>query len=249
MKDIFSWTLKVSLVFIAASALTYTLHYLIFRDIHHIFIYMIGDFGFLFLDVLLVVLLIERLLARKEKQAIRNKLNMVIGSFFSEVGLNLLNRFNEFVENSDDLAQQLKVTDKWKNRDFDRAASAAREFIYQMKIDKKKLCELRDYLVSKRPFLLRLLENPNLLEHEDFTDLLWAVFHLSEELEYRENQLKSLPKEDYNHLANDLERAYSKITISWLSYMKHMNQSYPFLFSLASRINPMDPHASPIISG
>ncbi len=249
MKKIFSWTFKVSLIFIAASALTYTLHYLIFRDIHHIFIYMIGDFGFLFLDVLLVVLFVERVLARKEKQTLRKKLNMVIGSFFSEVGLNLLDRFNVFVENSDDLAEQLKVTEEWTEKDFNRAASAAKEFKYQMRIDKDKLCELRDYLVSKRPFLLRLLENPNLLEHEDFTDLLWAVFHLSEELEYRGNQLKSLPEEDYKHLANDLKRAYSKITTAWLSYMMHMNQSYPFLFSLASRINPMDPHASPIISG
>ncbi len=249
MKKIFTWTFKVSLIFIAASALTYTLHYLIFRDIHHIFIYMIGDFGFLFLDVLLVVLFIERVLTRKEKQALRKKLNMVIGSFFSEVGLNLLDRFNVFVENSDDLAQQLKVMDNWGKKDFNRAAYAAKEFKYQMKIDKERLCELRDYLVSKRPFLLRLLENPNLLEHEDFTDLLWAVFHLSEELEYRGNQLKSLPEEDYKHLAIDLKRSYSRITTAWLSYMKHMNQSYPFLFSLASRINPMDPKASPIISG
>ncbi len=249
MKKIFSWTFMVSLIFITASALTYTLHYLIFRDLHHIFLYMIGDFGFLFLDVLLVVLFIERVLARKEKQALRKKMNMVIGSFFSEVGLNLLNRFNEFVENSDDLAERLKVTKEWKKKDFKGAESAAKKFDFRIKIDKEKLCQLKDYLLSKRPFLLRLLENPNLLEHEDFTDLLWAVFHLSEELEYRGNQLKSLPEEDYKHLAIDLKRAYSKITTAWLCYMKHMNQSYPFLFSLASRINPMDPKASPIISG
>jgi len=62
--------------------------------------------------VLLVVLFIEQVLARKEKQALRKKLNMVIGGFFSEVGLNLLNRFNVFVENSNDLAEQLKVTNK-----------------------------------------------------------------------------------------------------------------------------------------
>jgi len=30
--------------------------------------------------------------------------------------------------------------------------------------------------------LLGLLGNPNLLEHDSFTDLLWAVFHLMEEL-------------------------------------------------------------------
>jgi len=85
-----SWTIKISVVLLGASALTYFVHYLIFRDVHHIFIYMIGDFGFLFLDVLLVVLLIERMLIQREKKMMIKKLNMVIGAFFSEVGLELL---------------------------------------------------------------------------------------------------------------------------------------------------------------
>jgi len=248
MKKIFTWTLKVGLVFVIASALTYGLHYLIFRDLHHIFIYMIGDFGFLFIDVLLVVLLIERVLARKEKQSLIKKLNMVIGSFFSEVGLELLSKFNTFVENSDSLADKLIVTDEWRNKDFDKAVTEAKNFEYNMKMDKEKLCELRDYLVGKRAFLLRLLENPYLLEHDDFTDLLWAVFHLSEELEFRGDKLKSLPDEDYKHLSNDLKRAYSQITTTWISYMKHLKKSYPFLYSLASRVNPMDPKASPVVT-
>jgi len=42
---------------------------------------MIGDIAFLFLDVLLVILVIERLLARREKRTLMKKLNMVIGTF------------------------------------------------------------------------------------------------------------------------------------------------------------------------
>ena len=44
------------------------------------------------------------------------------------------------------------------------------------------LVNLHNFLAKKREILLHLLENPNLLEHESFTDLLWAVFHLSDEL-------------------------------------------------------------------
>jgi hypothetical protein len=248
MKKVFSWTLNVSLVFIAASALTYTIHYLIFRDTHHIFIYMIGDFGFLFIDVLLVVLFVERILSRRDKRNMMNKLNMVIGTFFSEFGLEFLKRFSIFVNNSEQLAKKMIITSQWGNKEFKNAISAAGDFSYDIKIDKDKLCELRDFLISKRTFLLQLLENPNLLEHDSFTDLLWAVFHLTEELAFREDKLKELPKADYNHLALDLQRAYSQITSSWVAYMGHMKDSYPFLFSLAARINPMDPNASPIIS-
>ena len=114
MKKHLNWMLSVSLILIIASALAYTIHYLIFRDLHHIFIYMIGDFGFLFLDVLLVILLIERLLSRREKRSIMNKLNMVIGTFFSEVGLELLRKFSNFVINSQNLEKQLEFSPDWE---------------------------------------------------------------------------------------------------------------------------------------
>jgi len=95
--------------------------------------------------------------------------------------------------------------------------------------------------------MLKLLENPNLLEHERFTDLLCAIFHLSEEFGFRKEGLENLPDSDYQHLAGDLKSAYSQITSEWMSYTGHLKQSYPFLFSLAARINPMNPHASAIV--
>jgi hypothetical protein len=247
MKRYLNWAVLVSLFLIAASAATYTIHYFIFHDVHHIFIYMIGDIGFLFLDVLLVILFIEKVLARREKRTILKKLNMVIGTFFSEVGLKLLQKFSDFTQNSQVLEKQLEIKPNWNKKDFKQAITATQNFPYEIKIDKANLSSLREFLLSKRSFLLRLLENPNLLEHERFTDLLWAIFHLTEELAFRGDKLKELPDSDYNHLAGDLKRAYSQITTEWVAYTEHLQKSYPFLFSLAARINPMNPHASPLV--
>ncbi len=248
MKKYLNWMLSISLILIIASALTYTIHYFIFRDLHHIFIYMLGDFGFLFLDVLLVILFIERLLSRRDKRSIMNKLNMVIGTFFSEVGLELLRKFSNFVINSQNLERQLELSPDWEKKDFKKAMAAVQNFPYEIKIDKSSLFEIREFLLSKRSFLMRLLENPNLLEHERFTDLLWAVFHLTEELVFRGELLGDLPDTDYEHLNIDLRRAYSKLTIEWISYTAHLKESYPFLYSLAARVNPMNPQASPVVS-
>jgi len=209
---------------------------------------MIGDFGFLFLDVLLVILLIERLLSRREKRSIMNKLNMVIGTFLSEVGLELLRKFSNFVINSQNLERQLEFSPDWEKKDFKKAMVTVQNFPYEIKIDKSSLLEIREFLLSKRLFLMRLLENPNLLEHERFTDLLWAVFHLTEELVFRGELLEDLPDTDYEHLNIDLRRAYSKLTIEWLSYTAHLKENYPFLYSLAARVNPMNPKASPVVS-
>ena len=247
MKGKLNWTLSVSLILIGASVLTYTVHYLLFRDLYHIFFYMVADIAFLFLDVLLVILLIERLLTRREKKALLNKLNMVIGTFFSEVGMELLRKFSFFVRNAESLEKELEIRPEWNKKDFKKAIAEAKSFSYEIKIDKSHLSLLRDFLLSKRPFLLNLLENPNLLEHERFTDLLWAIFHLTEELAFREDKLENLPESDYQHLAGDMKRAYSQLTAEWMSYAEHLKDSYPFLFSLVARINPMNPHASAVV--
>jgi hypothetical protein len=98
--------------------------------------------------------------------------------------------------------------------------------------------------MNKRKFLIRLLENSNLLEHDSFTELLWAVFHLDEEMECRKS-FKSLPAADYEHLVADIKRVYGFITGEWLNYMKHIKNNYPYLYSLSVRTNPFDSNASP----
>jgi hypothetical protein len=106
--------------------------------------------------------------------------------------------------------------------------------------------KLRSFLIGKRNFLLRILENPALLEHESFTELLRAVFHLTEELELRKD-FKTLPDSDFAHLQVDMERAYARLVDAWLDYMKYMKGRYPYLFSLAIRTNPFDVNATPIV--
>ncbi len=172
-------------VLMAASALLYYVHYLIFRDAYHIYYYLLGDVAFLPLEVFLVVIVLERLLARREKLAILQKMNMVIGAFFSEIGNHLLADLIRYFNNRDEISRNLGLSAGWTTADFKRADA----FAYHLKIDldvtKMDLEGLKKFLSSKRTFLLTLLENPNLLEHDRFTDLLWATTHLDEELEAR----------------------------------------------------------------
>ena len=83
-----------------------------------------------------------------------------------------------------------------------------------------------------------------MLEHESFTELLWAVFHLAEELSHRPT-VSELPDSDYDHLSGDIRRAHQLLVREWLSHMEHLKSDYPYLFSLAVRTNPFDPNASP----
>jgi len=191
-------------------------------------------------------MIIDQLLSRREKRAMLNKLNMVIGAFFSEVGTRLLKSFYEFGANNNQIRKELFENNDWSNKTFSNMNKRLKDYDYPIESRKGDLEGLKSFLIRKRDFLLGLLENPNLLEHESFTDLLWAVFHLTEELVYRDN-IRQLPNTDYEHLSSDIKRAYVLLLFEWLAYMKHLRGNYPYLFSLAVRMNPFNPNASPIV--
>ena len=70
---------------------------------------------------------------------------------------------------------------------------------------------------------------------------------MAEELATRE-KIVELPEHDLEHLANDMRRVYVLLVEQWLGYMRHLQEEYPYLFSLAMRTNPFDRDASPIVS-
>jgi len=220
------------------------IHYIIFRDPHHIFIYLIGDIAFVFINVLLVTLVIDNVLNVREKKDRLQKLNMLIGVFFSEVGTKLLVHFSDSDPNVEKIKNDLIVTTDWSENEFLKIRKKLRSYKYDVEIDKIDLETIRNFLINKNDFLTLLLENPSLLEHESFTELLRAVFHLDEELRSRKN-VKILTPKDSEHIAGDIKRAYNLLVYEWLDYMNYLKNNYPYLFSLAIRLNPFDEKATP----
>ena len=214
---------------IILSLLLYLIHYAVFGDMRHIFLWSMTSLAFLPISVLVVTLIINRLLTAREKRSKINKVNMVIETFFSEIGNRLLRVFAGADPNLEQIRKRLVVAHNWSKQDFSAVSRRLKKYKYVVDINK-----------------VDLLENPNLLEHEFFTELLRAVFHLKEELANRE-ELTQLPASDYEHLTGDIRRAYTFIVGQWLDYMKYLRLDYPYLFSLAMRTNPFDKNASPIV--
>jgi len=208
--------------------------------------FLLGDVAFLFLQVAIVTVCIDRLMRARERQATLHKLNMVIGAFFSEVGSQVLGRLAVADANLAELHRELVPTGAWKTADY----GAAKRFLAQHKVLMDlTACDLKGLkavLVEEKRFLLGLLGNQSLLEHEAFSELLWALTHLGEELEIRPS-LEGIPPSDLAHLATDAKRAYTQLASQWLDYVRHLQTEYPFLFSLAVRSNPFNPKADPVV--
>jgi hypothetical protein len=209
--------------------------------------FLLGDVAFLFLQIAFVTLFVDRLLRERERRALLRKLNMVIGAFFSEVGNDLLAAVAASDRDLEQVRAALIPSGAWTAASYARAERALQAHAPAIDEGRCDLHALKAQLVRAKPFLLGLLGNQALLEHERFTDLLWAITHLAEELEARPG-LDGLPATDVAHLAGDVARAYSLLVVEWLRYMAHMQDQYPFLFSLAARRNPFDPQATPIVT-
>jgi hypothetical protein len=163
------------------------------------------------------------------------------------VGTVLLESLVRFDANAESIRKDLIVSKGWTDEIFREVENRLRR--HQPKTDTTRgdMERLRSLLLANRDFLLRLLQNPNLLEHEAFTDLLWSVFHLADELAHRKD-LGTLSTSDREHLAADMDRALRHLIGLWIAYMKHLQESYPYLFSLALRTNPFDPDAKPEVT-
>jgi hypothetical protein len=235
-------TRTIAILLILASALVYAVHYAIFRDAHGIEYYLGLDLALMPLEVLLVTIIIDRMLSSREIRERRHKLNMVIGAFYSEVGRELLQWMAGMASDQDSIGENAGVAPEWSDARIRRAIEWTNGRKFAVAPMRDDFRELRGHLCAKREFMVRLLENPMLLEHEAFTDLLWAVFHLADELSLRE-ELGACSDVDLAHLCADAERAYTALIAQWLEYMIHLRRDYPFLFSLAARTNPLRPGA------
>lgn len=188
----------------------------------------------------------EILLTQREEKVRIQKLNIVIGLFFSEIGTELLRHCIDFDMESDAKKKDLIVSNNWTSKEFVTKLKRIRHYSYKTDSRKGDLLLIHKILEQKTDFLLRLLENPMLLEHGYFTDLMRAVFHLKDELHNRPD-LKNLPETDYKHLEGDITRVYSLLIREWFYYMKYLKENYPYLFSMAIRTNPFDINASVVI--
>lgn len=226
------------LIVLLPSALLYALNLALFKDFRNLGFYTLMDLAFLPIQAILVSVVLEAFLSRHEAQARVKKLGMVSGAFFSEVGDGFLKRLSLHDTSTAERRELMRVGTQWKKSDFIAAANASRNLGIRFSLKPADFAEMSAYLSERRDFLLRLLENPLLLDHELLTDSLMAVFHAHDELRLREDFGK-LPESDKSHLAKDLERAYSTLIEARLLYLAALKSGYPFLYSLALRADPL----------
>ena len=227
----------VVILLILMSVLVYLIQYWIFARPGDTAFYFFEDLAFVPISVLLVTLGVNTVLNQRDRQAMLEKVSIVVNEFFAEAGTDMIMGFCSYMVNFGEISGRLQLKGSWKDQDFLEAANFLRLRAPDIQIGSNDLYELRRVLESKKEQLLRLFENPNLMEHDSFTDMLWAVYHVYDELRSRDS-FDNLPAADINHLNTDIQRAVRLLLIEWMESMRALKGRYPYLYSLAVRKCP-----------
>lgn len=229
------------------SVLMYAVQLLVFDSPRDTGFYILQDIAFLPLQIAIVTVVLGRYLKSREKNERLKKISIVINAFFSEAGIDILTGLTGFNKNYDDISVKLNVQTDWTDNMFSKTVKYFENADMQIECNVEQLEALKELMKSKMDFLIRMIENPNLLEHDTFTDMLLAVFHVTEELLARD-LFEEDSKADMLHLSNDIQRAFKSLLIQWIEYMRHLHVEYPYLYSLMVRKNPFFKERSIMIS-
>lgn len=233
------YTLKLSIFLLGTSFVIYFINFIVFKDFHHILVFMTEDLAFIPIEVLVTVLIIDRILEKRDNRTKKQKINILIEVFFEEVGNELLCKLASKDKNCCEIGCIIsEIGDSFDN-DLNKLKKAINKHDLSIKLEIEDINSIYELLQTNKDIFIKFLENPYLADHDIFTDLLQAVSHLYHEIRFRK-QSKVLTEVDVLHLSEDAQRVYKYLSEEWIVYMDYIQKEYPFLFNLALKNVPFN---------
>ncbi len=228
---------QLILLLLCASALLYAIHYLIFRDLHHLAIFGLHELAFVPLEVILVTLGLDQLVEKTHREEARSKVSIIETLYFNESGGTMLRYLTSFDPDAARLRELLQVTEDWRSSDFRQAIRQLKSYPFLLDLDRIDFFGLHYHLSQRHEYYRSMLENPALTQSEAFTEMIMKIYLLWEELDGRTN-LYQLPEKDRNYLAELLHEIYRELTEYWLDNVYNHSIHNRFRLHRAIESNP-----------
>ncbi|MBR5391125.1 MAG: hypothetical protein IK141_07525 [Clostridia bacterium] len=202
-------------VLVICSLILYVVHYLIFRDFHHIAIFFVHDLAFLPLEVILVSLGLDRLIESTHENEIKSKTSIIETLFFNESGSRILRYLIRFDPDAKKLATMLNLSMDWRPSNYAAAGRQLKLYPFELDADRLDFYGIHYHLNEHMAFYRNILENPAMTQSNRFTEMVMNIYLLGEELEGR-TDLYNLAEADRRFLGELLRQIYRELTEYWL---------------------------------
>ncbi|WP_187115833.1 hypothetical protein, partial [Paraclostridium sordellii] len=168
----------ISFILIALSAVMFLIHYLVFGQALNTAYYSLMNLCFIPINSLVVTIILEKLIDYRAKKDRIEKINMLVGIFFTEVGGKLMH----LIIDSDKDAKNYITNFE----DLNNIKKCLNEYDYKVDMNNIDLCSIKNILLENNNLFVTLISNENVFQHQIFTDLLMSVVHLRDEIIFME---------------------------------------------------------------
>lgn len=206
---------QIVCLLLCTSVVLYVLHYLVFRDLHHIGIFFLHELAGMPLEVILVSLFFDKLIEKTHEEENKSKLSIIETLFFNESGGNMLRYLSSFDPNFQQLSAVLAVRMDWKSVDYQAARLHLKDYPFQLDVEKVDFFGLHYHLDERHAYYRNILENPALTQSNEFTELVMKIYLMWEELDCR-TDLYNLDLHEKHYLGELLTEIYEELVVYWL---------------------------------
>lgn len=242
-KKRFKETTLIAIVLVIVSLILFYIQSRLFNDSSYIVSLIFANIAFIPLNTFFTAFIIENLIEKRNTYHKMEKLIMIKGVFFSEFGSELLEKLIKYDSDSNYISLEAHVNKNWGTKEFKEFNRVIDSHKFESNINRIQLLEISELINKNKDFLLSIITNPVLMEHEIFSDMTVALFHLKEELQDIYINTNYLCCDDA-HLRDDIKNLYRLMTKNWAAYMKHLKDAYPALFVKAMIHNPFNTNIS-----
>ncbi len=81
--------------------------------------------------------------------------------------------------------------------------------------------------------MLTLATSSMIHEHENFTEMLWGLFHVQDEFRLR-GAFSDLSEQDISHMNTDFEEIFKLMLMNWIGNVRYLRKTYPGFYKVAS---------------
>lgn len=216
-------------ILIGISVIIYALQIIIFDDRRTTAFYIFQDLAFMPITIAIATLVVGDLVNRREQKEQQEKTRMLTSSFFTQMGADLLDIMMRGSSRADDLTHLMQAPTK-DDKDVQRVQSQLQSADLGFTLSADIYDESMDIILKSRQALLTLSSNPLLLEHECFTEMLWGIFHLSDEFRLRGNY-KELDEDGREHMEDDFEKVFRLLLVNRVANLQYLQKTYPNYYS------------------
>lgn len=205
------------IVLMSISITIYFFHYLIFGDIRQTLSGIILSLAYVPIGIIYQELIVDKILDKKQKLNSVEKINIVIGAFYNEVGNSLIKIISKGDKNIDVIRCNIDINNNWSNENFEDLIDLLKVYVCELDITKIDIVKVVKLLNKKDTLIINLMINESIKEYKGFIELLMSLIHLRDELNFRDN-IKN------DRIEKELCKNYKILLIQWVKYIEELKE-------------------------